>query len=106
MRSYRQSWLLGAVLFSSCGIFEGEKRTVYQPAPIPYTIKSDVDKHCTPCHRPGGQMPAVVFDTAEKYLASKARARVSAGTMPPAAAPLQLPADAKARLIAFSGATR
>lgn len=103
--AYRHFCKLAPALFLSCGIFEGPKQVVVQPQkpPIAFTIKGDVDQNCSPCHRPGGQYPGLVFDTAEKYLASNARARVSQGTMPPPTGPIRLGVDAKARLLAFSG---
>lgn len=78
------------------------KPTQGPPAPAALDFAADIkpliDANCGKCHN-GTKEPA--FDTADKFKASKAKARLGAGTMPPA--PATISAADKQKLLAFLG---
>jgi hypothetical protein len=94
--------VLVVVMVSGCGT-ESKKASEPPPPPPADTawtgeIKPLVERHCGGCHN--GTTHPLKFDTGAKFKGSKARVRISNGTMPPNGA---LPDDVKAKLLAYLG---
>lgn len=93
--------MLVLVLMTGCGT---ESKTP-DPGPPPppdnafAEIKPTVDKNCGKCHN--GSTHPLKFDTAAKLKASKAKLRVSNGTMPPS--PHSISDADKQKLLAYLG---
>lgn len=77
------------VLATGCGT-ESNSKDAEPPGPPPAAdkawdeIKPVVDRNCTKCHN--GSVHPLKFDTAAKFKGSKAKARITDRTMPPAPA--------------------
>jgi hypothetical protein len=77
----------------------GDNKPAPPPADDPEFAKVQplIEKNCGKCHN--GTTHPVKFDTAAKFNAGKAKARLTAGTMPPP--PATISADDKQALLAY-----
>lgn len=93
--------LLGAACVGyllACG--GGYTTSTYAPGPSDpgfEQVRALVDKDCGGCHTPGRGLP--VFSSGAAFRGSRAKARLVAGTMPPA--PAQLSAVDKSALLDY-----
>lgn len=93
--------MLVVVLTTGCGKYESKEYPTPAPAPQDQAfleIKADVDKHCAKCHN--GSTHPLDFRSGPVFKGSKAKLRITNGTMPPAGG---LPDDVKAKLLKYLG---
>jgi len=91
------------VFIGSCG--EDKDEPVPAPAPKASPVRDAaftaiypiIRANCTPCH--DGIKHPVKFETPEQFKGSKARARITNGSMPPS--PKKMTADSKGKLLEY-----
>lgn len=87
------------LFFFGCGT---SSKSSPPPPPPPVTdtafeaVRPLVEQKCGPCHN--GTVHPLKFDTGAKFKASKAKARITADTMPPTN---KLDSDSKQKLLAY-----
>ncbi len=102
----RSLWLivLGLAL-NACGSSDGGYGDSTPPPAAPAAdpefaaVQPVIEKNCGKCHN--GTTHPLKFDTAAKFKAGKAKARLTSGTMPPA--PATISSDDKNVLLAYLG---